>query len=192
MPEQSWGSWALSPTTNVPSRAAKQVSDWISPSNEEGSPLRGFLSGAVEGVGNLADDMTSPASIAGTAAGVAPWMRGAKVLTNLGRINELRNAGSTATHLPAGMIAEGGEAAYNAANAARSTLPKMGRSADDIAYESIMNLPNKIRSSIGGSFNSSNIPRSSVGGGMDTINEMRRIKEFRDAAKVTRGEVSTR
>lgn len=66
--------WLMKPTTDLPSRGAKRLSDAVSPMDQEGSPLRGFISGATESAGRMADDMTSPLSLALMAAG--PLMRG--------------------------------------------------------------------------------------------------------------------
>jgi hypothetical protein len=178
--------WLLDPTTDLPSRGAKKISDFISPSNDANPNIyKGFLSGAVEGAGDYASGMTSPLALAGMAIGATPWLKGAKALTGLGRVAEAR--GISPSILPPGLISSGAEGVYNAAK----SIPRAAKSLEDLAYEVVMN-PNKIKTGIGGNFNVGNPVRNSVGGGMDTINEMRRIKEFRDAAKVMRGEVSTR
>lgn len=84
----------FTPLTDAPSRFAKKVADRIDqprmPSRtfDEGSflgnyedfankltsQIRGGLAGSVQGLGNLASDMTSPMSIASSLAG-APWLR---------------------------------------------------------------------------------------------------------------------
>ncbi len=73
--------WLLKPTTELPSRLAKKASDAISPADKEGSIARGFLSGATEGAGKLASDMTSPLSLAMTALGAG----GARALGSAGK-----------------------------------------------------------------------------------------------------------
>lgn len=75
--------WLLKPTTDIPSRLAKKASDFISPVDKEGSVGRGFLSGAIEGAGNVASDMTSPLSLASGALGTVA--RGAKSIYNTGK-----------------------------------------------------------------------------------------------------------
>lgn len=86
--------WLTSPMTDAPSRFAKGVGDMISPANQEGSMLRGFLSGAAEGAGNVVSDMTSPLGIASLASGgVGGFLRGIGPMRNAtGAINNIKRA----------------------------------------------------------------------------------------------------
>lgn len=127
--------WAMSPTTNIPSKLAKKGSDYISPTNRVNSPIRGFLSGALEGAGKLGDDMTSPMSLAGLAIGASPWMRGSQALQSLGRVNEFRpGIGIGPSELPADLISRGSESIYNTAR----NIPQAAKSAEDAIYDIIM------------------------------------------------------
>lgn len=56
--------WLIEPLTKAPSRLAKKAADKIDPPQGEGGRLRGFLAGALEGVGDLASEATSPIGMA--------------------------------------------------------------------------------------------------------------------------------
>ncbi len=82
--------WLTSPMTDAPSRFGRSVGDMISPANQEGSMIRGFLSGAAEGAGNVASDLTSPL---GMASAALPWLRGIGPMRNAaGAINNIKRS----------------------------------------------------------------------------------------------------
>lgn len=76
------------PLTDLPSRAAKKISNTIGPSESSSnvpvSTARGFLSGAVEGAGNVVSDMTSPLSIAMMGLGLPRGVKNLKSLMSAG------------------------------------------------------------------------------------------------------------
>lgn len=116
------------PLTDLPSRVAKRVSTKISPPNEVGSPLRGFMSGAVEGLGNQLTDMTSPLSLGmGALSGGAGALlsRGARSAARVAKPLMAPPPTFAAGRLPAEMVAVGDEAIHNA--------PRMLRMADEAA-----------------------------------------------------------
>jgi hypothetical protein len=137
--------WLLKPTTNFPSRMMQRASEHFSPPNEVGNPLRGFMSGAAEGAGNVMDDMTSPFSMATALLG-APWLKGlGRGVQSLGRLDELR--GINPSQLPMDMIPQGAESIFNAARSGR--LAEQATNLDDIA-EAGSRAAQKIRMPIGG------------------------------------------
>lgn len=145
--------WLLKPTTELPSIYAKRLSSAISPINEIPSPSRGFLSGAVEGAGDLISGMTSPLSLATTAIGM-PWLRSAAQPIRMG-LNSIRGVNRSLSPiapegLPAELIYRGGEEAFNAAKSIYSPARK---TVEDLAYEIVKRGPDPINKSIGGSFN---------------------------------------
>lgn len=139
------------PLVDFPSRLAKRGSEIISPHNEVGSPMRGFLSGALEGAGDLASSMTSPLSLGLTAMGL-PWTRSmGSIPSSLGRIAEttMPKAGGIFSSMIPEWAAVGEEGAFNSA---RGGLFKP-KSVEDLAYEVVRSGRDPIRRQIGGNFN---------------------------------------
>lgn len=64
---------------------AKKASEAISPPNQVGSPMRGFLSGAIESAGRMGDDATSPAGIA---MSLLPSVGAARMVKMAGRMGK--------------------------------------------------------------------------------------------------------
>lgn len=153
--------WAMKPSTNLPSIYAKKAADAVSPNNQVGSPIRGFVSGALEGAGHVVDDMTSPIGIASM---VAPWLRGAKPvesgILSLGRLAEAR--GISPSMLPSELISSGMESGYNAPRIAEAA--KYAQGIEDTAYDA-----NKIAGKV----------RMPVGGDIDVAELMRKLNAYR-------------
>lgn len=168
--------WALKPTTDKPSIYTKkmgetfdrvaqdpQVNRTFDPqtylgqyedfANKFNAQVRGGITGAIEGAGDYISGLTSPFSIAATATGAAPFMRGAQTITSLGRIapraeQAISGIGPTANMIPE-WVAMGAEDAYNAGRSIYQPL----KTAEDVAYEVVKAGKDPIRSQIGGGFN---------------------------------------
>lgn len=77
------------PLTDLPSRAAKKVADWVDTPEMDDSKatamLKGFGAGAIQGAGDLLTSFTSPADIAATVSGVGAAKAGAKGLLGISK-----------------------------------------------------------------------------------------------------------
>ncbi len=126
------------PLTTLPSQGAGILSRQISrPNDANPTKLKGFMSGTLESIGSMGDDMTSPLSLAMMAGGgsiLSPFMKSSKEISSLGRVAE--SMGISPSMLPKDLIPSDSQA-QSIYNASKRILPQM-RNASEVAYDNIM------------------------------------------------------